>query len=33
MITGYGVSESVRHYYDIFKSEDLSGKRVIIRDG
>ena len=31
MITGYGVSESVRHYYDIFKSEDLTGKRVIMQ--
>jgi glutamate dehydrogenase/leucine dehydrogenase len=31
MITGYGVSESVRHYYDIFKSEDLNGKRVIMQ--
>lgn len=31
MITGYGVAESVKHFYDIFKSEDLSGKRVIIQ--
>jgi glutamate dehydrogenase/leucine dehydrogenase len=31
MITGYGVSESVRHYYDLFKNEDLTGKRVIMQ--
>jgi glutamate dehydrogenase/leucine dehydrogenase len=30
MITGYGVSESVRHYYDIYGG-DLKGKRVIIQ--
>lgn len=31
MITGYGVSEAVRHYYDIWKNTDLKGKRVIIQ--
>lgn len=30
MITGYGVSESVRHYYDIYGG-NLEGKRVIIQ--
>lgn len=31
MATGYGVAESIRHFYDIFKKEDLTGKRVIIQ--
>lgn len=31
LITGYGVSESVRHFYDIYKNEHLEGKRVIIQ--
>lgn len=31
MITGFGVSESVHHFYDIFKSQSLEGKRVIIQ--
>lgn len=31
MITGFGVSESVKHYYQIFKSENLVGKRAIIQ--
>jgi glutamate dehydrogenase/leucine dehydrogenase len=31
LITGYGVSESVRHYYDIFKNKDITGKKVIIQ--
>lgn len=31
MITGYGVSESVKHYYDIFRKEDLRGKTAIIQ--
>lgn len=31
MITGFGVSESVRHYYQIFKSENLVKKRAIIQ--
>jgi glutamate dehydrogenase/leucine dehydrogenase len=31
MITGYGVSESVRHFYAIYKKEDLHGKRVTIQ--
>lgn len=30
MITGYGVSESVRHYYEIWGGE-ISGKRAIIQ--
>ena len=31
MITGYGVSESVRHFYNIFRKDDLRGKKVIIQ--
>jgi len=31
MITGYGVAESVHHFYQLFKDEDLKGKRVIIQ--
>jgi glutamate dehydrogenase/leucine dehydrogenase len=31
MITGYGVSESVRHYYRLWKNTDLQGKRVIVQ--
>jgi glutamate dehydrogenase/leucine dehydrogenase len=32
MVTGYGVIESIRHYYDFFASnESLSGKRAIIQ--
>ncbi len=30
-ITGYGVAESVRHYYSIFKNTDLKNKRAIIQ--
>jgi glutamate dehydrogenase/leucine dehydrogenase len=30
MITGYGVSESVRHYYDIYGG-DLRSKRVVVQ--
>ena len=31
LITGFGVSESIRHYYDLFRHETLQGKRVIIQ--
>ena len=31
MITGFGVAESVRHYYDIYKQSDLSGKSAFIQ--
>jgi len=31
MITGFGVAESVRHYYQLYKGSDLTGKRVIIQ--
>ncbi len=31
MITGWGVAEAVKHHYDLFHSENLSGKRVIIQ--
>ncbi len=31
LITGYGVSESVRHYYDIYHQSTLKDKRVIIQ--
>jgi glutamate dehydrogenase/leucine dehydrogenase len=30
MVTGYGVAESVRHFYDIYGG-DLQGKRVIVQ--
>ncbi|UEG50770.1 hypothetical protein LK994_04690 [Ferruginibacter lapsinanis] len=31
MITGYGVAESVRHYYRLFKQEFMDGKKAIIQ--
>jgi glutamate dehydrogenase/leucine dehydrogenase len=31
MITGYGVAESVKHYYSIYKNTDVKGKRVIVQ--
>ncbi len=31
MITGYGVAESVRHYYDIYRQTSVKGKRVIVQ--
>lgn len=31
MITGYGVSEAVLHYYKIWKNSDVQGKRVIVQ--
>lgn len=31
LITGYGVAESVVHYYDLYHNSDLTGKRVIIQ--
>jgi len=31
MITGYGVSEAVLHYYNIWKNTDVKGKRVIVQ--
>lgn len=31
LITGYGVAESVRHYYSIFQNRDLNNKRAIIQ--
>lgn len=31
MITGFGVSESIKHYYNIFQNENLAGKKVIIQ--
>lgn len=31
MITGFGVSESVRHFYHIFRNENLNGKRVVVQ--
>ncbi len=30
-ITGYGVAESVIHYYDIFRNESVKGKKVIVQ--
>ncbi len=31
LITGYGVCEAVRHFYQIYKTRDLHGKRAIIQ--
>lgn len=31
MITGYGVAESVRHYYGIYRNSSVKGKRVIVQ--
>ena len=31
LITGYGVSESVRHFYELYHAQNLVGKRVIIQ--
>lgn len=31
LITGYGVAESVVHYYDLYHNSDLTGKRVIVQ--
>ena len=31
MITGYGVAESVIHYYDLFRKSTVRGKRVIVQ--
>lgn len=31
MITGYGVAESVRHYYDLFRGSNLKNKTAIIQ--
>ena len=31
MITGYGVAESVKHYYAIFNNSGLQGKRAVIQ--
>lgn len=31
MATGYGVAESIKHFYGLFKQENLEGKRVIIQ--
>ncbi|MCX6350765.1 MAG: amino acid dehydrogenase [Bacteroidetes bacterium] len=31
MITGWGVAEAVRHYYDLWKGETLADKRAIIQ--
>ena len=31
MITGFGVAESVRHYYQLYKGVSLEGKRAVIQ--
>ena len=31
MMTGYGVAESVKHFYDIYKQDTLNDKKVIIQ--
>lgn len=31
MITGYGVAESILHYYNIWENTDVKGKRVLVQ--
>lgn len=31
LITGYGVAESIKHFYHIWHNQDLKGKRVIVQ--
>lgn len=31
LITGFGVSEAVSHYYNIWHNQDLAGKRVLVQ--
>lgn len=31
MITGYGVAQSVKHYYSVYKNDDVKGKKVIVQ--
>lgn len=31
LITGYGVAESVRHYYGLYGGEEVAGKRVLVQ--
>lgn len=31
MITGFGVAQSVKHYYAVYKNEELKGKKAIIQ--
>lgn len=31
MITGYGVAQSVKHYYSVYKNRDVKGKKVIVQ--
>lgn len=31
LITGYGVSESIKHYYHLFRNENLKGKKAIVQ--
>lgn len=31
LITGWGVAESVKHYYQLWKNENLQGKKVIVQ--
>lgn len=31
LITGFGVAEAVRHYYDLFKNQEIAGKTAIIQ--
>lgn len=31
LITGFGVAESVKHFYQLYRNTDLNGKRVIIQ--
>ncbi len=31
MVTGFGVAESVKHYYDLYHNTNLEGKKVIVQ--
>lgn len=31
LITGYGVAESVKHFYSVYRNESLKGKRAVIQ--
>jgi glutamate dehydrogenase/leucine dehydrogenase len=31
LITGYGVAESIKHYYDLYHHKTIEGKRVVIQ--
>ncbi len=31
LITGFGVAQAARHYYELFKSESIDGKKVLVQ--